>query len=80
MPNISNELVYQIIENEGSYNFFKNKIIREIESITYDDEKYKIEHLTILLVGRKEVGKTTLINYILDLENNNENNDKNNIN
>ena len=78
MPNISNELVHQIIENEGSYNFFKNKIIREIESITYDDEKYKIEHLTILLVGRKEVGKTTLINYILYLENNKENNDKNN--
>ena len=71
---INQEQINQIILNEGSKNFFKNKIKREIESIANDDNKYKIEHLKILLVGRKGVGKTSLINYILDRDNTIKNN------
>ena len=64
--NINKEIVMKISRNEDSYNYFKNKIIREIESIANDNEKYKIDCLNILLVGRKGIGKTTLIKYILD--------------
>ena len=71
---IPDELMNNIIESEGSLDFFRNKISEIIDSIGSDEKKYKIDHLNILLVGRKGVGKTTLIKYILDLDNNNINN------
>ena len=69
-PNIISE----IINNEDSEKIYKQKVINEIVSIQNDDSKFKIDYLTILLVGRKGVGKTTLINYILKLPQNNEEN------
>ena len=63
---IISNIINQIIINEQSKNFFKNKIIKKISSIAKDDNKYKINHLTILIVGRKGIGKKTLIKYILD--------------
>ena len=79
IPNISKEMVQKISLYEDSYNYFKSKIIREIESIATDNEKYNIDCLNILLVGRKGIGKTTLIKYILDsVEVNNEDNNKSN--
>ena len=71
---IPDGLVDSIIESEEIPDFFINKISEIIDSIGSDEKKYKIEHLNILLVGRKGVGKTTLIKYILDLDNNNINN------
>jgi GTPase SAR1 family protein len=51
---------------------FRNKIIENINSIKNNqdgqEKKYDINYLTILLVGRKTVGKTTLIKYILNLK------------
>ena len=63
-------LINNIITNEDSNNVYKNKIIKEINSIKEDKEnkKYKIEYLTILLCGRIKVGKTTLIQYMLKLD------------
>ena len=71
IQNLNNNLINKIIDNEGGYDFYREKIIKKIESIINDEEEYKIEHLTILLVGRKGVGKTTLIKYILDLNSDN---------
>ena len=74
-PNIISE----IINNEDSENIYKQKVINEIKSIKNNDSSFKIDYLTILVVGRKEVGKTTLINYILKLphdENKNKKDDK----
>ena len=67
IQSMSNNIIKKILSNEESEIFFKNKIIKEIEEITNDDKKCSIDYLTILLVGRKGVGKTTLINYILEL-------------
>lgn len=67
-PSLNKNIIHEITKNEDSYNYYKAKIIREIESIANDDDKYKINSLNILLVGRKGVGKTTLIKYILDLK------------
>ena len=60
--------IQEIIEKEGSRKIYKNKIIKEIDKIKNDRNKNKINHLTILLVGRKKVGKTTLIKYMLRLD------------
>ena len=78
IPYITEEIIKQIIKNEQSTYFFRNKIIEEIDSISNDNSKYKIDYLNVLLIGRKGVGKTSLINYILGL--NNGTNEKNNTN
>ena len=65
ISDIKDKIIHEIITNEKSLNFIQNKILKEIEIIEGDDEKCKINNLNILLVGRKGVGKTTLIKYIL---------------
>ena len=69
LGSIDTNLIENVIENENSKDKFRKKIANCIEEIISDKNKYNIEHLTILLVGRKNVGKTTLINYILNSEN-----------
>ena len=70
IPSIDIDIIKNIFINENSENYCKNKIIKEIEIITNDDEKYKINNLNILVVGRNGIGKTTLIKYMLDLDEN----------
>ena len=67
IPYINKGIINQILLNEETDMFCKKKLIQEIEEIIKDEEKFKIDNLSILLVGRKGVGKTTLINYLLDL-------------
>ena len=73
---LDKNLISNIIKNENSINVFKKQIINKIELIKKDDNKYAIDYLTVLLVGRKNVGKTTLIKYMLKLEEQNENIEK----
>jgi len=63
----NDELISNIIKSEESEKIFKRKIIDNIKSIKNNDNEFKIDYLTILLVGRKGIGKTTLINYMLEL-------------
>ena len=60
-----NNLVNNIFEKENSKMVFKEKILKKIDTIKNDNEKFNIKYLTILLFGRKGVGKTELVNYIL---------------
>ena len=62
-------IIESIIDNEHSKELITKKIAKRIENISSSVEKYDINYLTILLVGRKNVGKTTLIKYILNSEN-----------
>ncbi len=64
---IKNSLISEIFENEKIDDFCKNKLIKEIKAISEDDEMFKIENLKILLVGRKGIGKTHLIKYMLEI-------------
>ena len=66
-PLISIDVIREIIANEDSFNFFKYKIIKEISLIADDDNQYIIENITVLVVGRRGIGKTTLIKKVLDL-------------
>ena len=70
VTNNEENMISNIIDNERSKEIYKEKIINEIKRIKEDKNKYNIEHLTILLVGKKGVGKTTLINYMLKLDEN----------
>ena len=69
LENIGDKLIDNIKNNEYSNEQFQQKISQSIENICNNDALYNVEYLTILLVGRKNVGKTTLINYILESEN-----------
>ena len=42
-------------------------MINEIEKIRLNENKYKIAHFTILVVGKRNVGKNDLIKYMLNL-------------
>ena len=66
--NLDINLISNIINNENTINVFQNKIFKEIELIKADEDKYKIDHLTILLVGKRKIGKKSLIKYILQLD------------
>ena len=77
IPILNDDIIHQIFINENSEIYCKNKIIKEIESIIKEDNKFKIENLNILLVGGKGVGKTELIYYMLDLNRDEKNNVQN---
>ena len=65
ISDIKDRIIEQIITNEETFNYMVEKILKQIEEIAGNDEECKINNLNILLVGRKGVGKTTLIKYIL---------------
>ena len=64
---IKNSLINEIFKNERIDVFCKNKLIKEIKTISEDDEMFKIENIKILLVCRKGIGKTHLIKYMLEI-------------
>ena len=66
--NLNTNLISEFIINENTKSAFKNLIIKEIELIKSDEKKYKIDHLTILLVGKSKAGKKSLIKYMLKLD------------
>ena len=59
-----------IIKNEFTDSVFKKKISIIAQEIEKDKEKYSFKNLKIMLVGRKGIGKTDLINYIFESEEN----------
>ena len=71
--NDKNNLKETIIKNEETEKVMEKKIINEIEKIKKDNEKHKIKHLKIVLVGINGIGKTTLTNYIFELDERNPN-------
>lgn len=68
ISDIKNEEIKSIIENEFTVNMVKYNIKKIIENYEKDINKYKIKHLKLVLVGRKKIGKTDLINYMLELK------------
>ena len=57
--------LYNIVNNGEIIHILKELIIEHIEKIKKEEGMYKIKNLSIFVVGRKGVGKTTLIDYIL---------------
>jgi hypothetical protein len=65
---LEQNLVQNIIETENSKAIIKKNIINEIQIIKSNENKYKIDHLTILIVGKRNIGKNSLIKYMLKLD------------
>ena len=58
-----------INKNKNLYeNEKKNKIKNEVNKIKKDKESFKIKNLTVMLVGKSGVGKSTLINNMLKIK------------
>jgi GTP-binding protein EngB required for normal cell division len=62
------ELTTKTINCENGEKIYKNKMKREIEKINKKLESFKIDYLSIILVGQSGVGKSTLINNFLKLK------------
>ena len=58
-----------IKKNQNIYeNKIKKKIKNEVNKIKNDKESFKIKNLTVMLVGKSGVGKSTLINNMLKIK------------
>ena len=67
--NIEQNLISEIIQKENVGNIYSEKIINKIKEFKNDKEMFKIEYLTVLLVGKRKIGKKKLIKYMLQLNN-----------
>lgn len=57
----------KIVILENSKDIYKNKVLGEIKKINENTNSFQINYLTIMLVGKSGVGKSTLINKFLKL-------------
>jgi len=69
IPNLQ-ELVKKFMNLETATKGYNYKIEECIKKIERNEDSYKIEYLTVMLVGKSGVGKSTLINNVLKLDKN----------
>ena len=62
-----NDMVRELISLENAKEAIKQKIKYHIEYINKDELSFKINYLTVMLLGKSGVGKSTLINSFLKL-------------
>ena len=73
---IDDLIIDNILGEEFTTSMIQNKISEIAKIYENDKEKYSIDHLRIMLVGRKDIGQKELINYMLELEPNENNNNR----
>ena len=61
------EFVSQVIKIEGGNEICMNKIYDEINDINKNKNLFEINYFTVMLIGKSGVGKSTLINNLLQL-------------
>ena len=57
-----------LIEIENGYDIYEKKIKNKIEEICESKDEFSIKNLTIMIMGKSGVGKSTLINQFLKLK------------
>ena len=65
-----NEYIEELFNNENEDNLFYSKINNSLEKLSKKISELEVKHLNILLLGPSGVGKSTLINSILKLNEN----------
>ena len=68
--NVGQNLISDLLKTENGYSVYEKKVLREIAKINENKDLFKIQYLTILVIGKTGVGKSTLINCALKLEDN----------
>ena len=68
--NVGQNLISDLLQTENGYSAYEKKVLREIAKINENKDLFKIQYLTILVIGKTGVGKSTLINCVLKLEGN----------
>ena len=68
--NVGQNLISDLLQTENGYSVYEKKVLREIAKINENKDLFKIQYLTILVIGKTGVGKSTLINCALKLEGN----------
>lgn len=61
-------LVYKLIREDNDEAAFQYKIEKFIKKIEKNENEFRIDYLTVMLVGKSGVGKSTLINQVLNLD------------
>ena len=60
-----NVLTKQIISNEGGREKLNKNIKNEIENIKMNNKLFKLDYLTVMIIGQTGVGKSCLVNNLL---------------
>lgn len=68
--NFITNLTDQIISNERGSEIIEKKIKNEIQKINRNEDLFKINYLTIMILGITGAGKSTLVNNLLKLKDN----------
>ena len=66
--NVPTKILDKLIEKENGDDIYQNRLENEIEKICKNENKFNIKYLTIMLLGKSGVGKSTLINQFLKLK------------
>ena len=65
--NINPNIASQIINSENGCQFYQKKIDNLISILTEEKKRFQIKYLTVMVLGKSGVGKTSLINKILNI-------------
>lgn len=60
-----NGLAVKLMNEENYFDTYKEKVKNEITKINNDVKSFEINYLTIILIGKSGVGKSTLVNSLL---------------
>ena len=64
---ISPNLASKVIDSENGYQIYHQKIDNLISILTQGKKHFQIKYLTVMVLGKSGVGKTSLINKILNI-------------
>ena len=65
---IPENIITRLIELENGYDIYEKRLKNEIKKIGENEKEFNIKYLTIMLLGKSGVGKSTLINQFLKLK------------
>jgi GTPase SAR1 family protein len=64
---ISPNLASKVIDSENGYQIYQQKVDNLISILTQGKKHFQIKYLTVMVLGKSGVGKTSLINKILNI-------------